>query len=192
MILAVDASTSVSSVALVSGGKAIAEISVNSPRGRGGRIFEALQEVVQMSTSLDRIVVGVGPGTYNGIRSAIAACWGIATAREVPLVGVSSLLALDEGRYQAVGDARREQFYFATVSSGRFEDEPRLLQAHELFSALRPGLPIFAPSPLDILPDALIRLPNAARLAALGAAVETSTQLPEPLYLKPAFITTPS
>ena len=47
--------------------------------------------------SLDRVVAGTGPGSYNGIRAALAGGWGIAQARGIPFVGICSLLGLAEG-----------------------------------------------------------------------------------------------
>ncbi len=71
------------------------EIAVETPRGRGGALFAALEEILSGAGPLERVVVGIGPGSYNGIRSAIAVAWGIAQARRIPLVGLSSLLGLD-------------------------------------------------------------------------------------------------
>ena len=109
MILALDASTTRGSVALVSDHEPLREIFIDSPRGRGGALFSALEKIVGEAADIERVIVGVGPGSYNGIRSALAVAWGIATARGIPLVGISSLLGLDEGSYCAVGDARRGQ-----------------------------------------------------------------------------------
>ena len=82
--------------------------------------FPHSRSILGETADIKRVIVGIGPGSYNGIRSAIAVAWGISTARGIPLVGISSLLGLDEGSYCAVGDARRGQYYLARVSSGRF------------------------------------------------------------------------
>ena len=90
--------------------------------------------------AISRVIVGIGPGSYNGIRSAIAVAWGIATARAIPLVGVSSLLGLGEGSYCAVGDARREQYYFARVVGGKLSEQPELFRKPQLVAAVRAKL----------------------------------------------------
>ncbi|MGA7214563.1 MAG: tRNA (adenosine(37)-N6)-threonylcarbamoyltransferase complex dimerization subunit type 1 TsaB [Terrimicrobiaceae bacterium] len=191
MILALDASTTRGSVALVSDHEPLREIFIDSPRGRGGALFSALEKIVGEAADIERVIVGVGPGSYNGIRSALAVAWGIATARGIPLVGISSLLGLDEGSYCAVGDARRGQYYFARVSGGRFVVEPELLQKAQLVVLLSqtPDIPILAPAPIEFLQGVVVRTPSAARLARLAA--DWQPNRPEPLYLKAPHITGP-
>ena len=141
MILSLDASTASGSVALVSENRIVREIFVDVPRGRGGALFRALQEMLREARPISRVTVGVGPGSYNGIRCAIAVAWGLATARKIPLIGISSLLGLDEGSYCAIGDARRGQYYFARVSCGILENEPALLSKDDLVEPPCSGVP---------------------------------------------------
>lgn len=191
MILALDASTALGSVALVQGDVTVREITVPTPRGRGGALFTALEEILKDAAPLERVIAGTGPGSYNGIRSALAAAWGIAQARRVPLVGLSSLLGLGEGDYFAAGDARRSQFYLAHISDGRFLRKPVLFEKAE-FPSLAGSLPIYVPEPVDLLPQAVVSTPSAPRLARLGRHLEPSPATLEPLYLKPAHITVSS
>jgi tRNA threonylcarbamoyl adenosine modification protein YeaZ len=190
VILALDASTHRGSIAVL-GEQSVREVFPETPRGRGGALFSALEEILHDDPEIRRVVVGVGPGSYNGIRSAIAAAWGIAIARDIPIVGISSLFGLADGNYGAVGDARREQYFFACIQQGAFRCEPKLLTQQELIVAVReiPDVPIFAASPIEFLPGVIIRTPSAARLALLAAGRAPNN--PQPLYLKAAHITTP-
>jgi tRNA threonylcarbamoyladenosine biosynthesis protein TsaB len=191
VILSLDASTQRGSVALLHGRQVTRELFPETPRGRGGALFNALEDLLRDATTIRRVVVGVGPGSYNGIRSAIATAWGIATARKIPLVGISSLLGLDDGEYFAVGDARRQQYFLAQVGRGTFITEPRLLTRDQVEAELykAPHLPIFASTPIEFLADVILRTPSAAKLGELAANWPPND--PEPLYLKAAHITTP-
>jgi len=190
MILALDSSASRGSVALLEGGRVEREIFVETPRGRGGALFSALEEILRDRPALERVVAGTGPGSYNGIRAALASGWGIAQARGVPLVGVCSLLGLDEGEYWAVGDARRGQFYFAEVRDGLLVEAPVLLDPLTIPGRVA-GRRVLVPAPIFFLPEAEIRMPSAARLGHVGERSAVPAGVPEPLYLKDPFITQP-
>ena len=191
MILALDASTQRGSVALIRDRQAVLEYFLETPRGRGGALFTALEEILHNQPEIRRVVVGVGPGSYNGIRSAIAVAWGLATARAIPLVGISSILGYDTARYYAVGDARRGQYFCARVEESHFTSGPDLLTREELEDALRKSdLPIYSPAPIDFVPEIIIRSPSAVILGILGASLEPKH--PQPLYLKAAHITSPT
>jgi len=97
---------------------------------------------------LDRIAVGVGPGTYTGLRVGVASARGIAQALGLELVGVSSLAALAYSLEPAQGqavltltDARRGELFAALYLPGG-EDRPpqELLAPRPLVPAALPGL----------------------------------------------------
>jgi tRNA threonylcarbamoyladenosine biosynthesis protein TsaB len=72
---------------------------------------------------VDRIAVGVGPGSFTGLRIGIATARALAQARGLPLVGVSSLEALALGARDAelvlaVLDARRGEAFAAAWRGG--------------------------------------------------------------------------
>jgi tRNA threonylcarbamoyladenosine biosynthesis protein TsaB len=57
-------------------------------------VEEALDAAGAGWDDIERIAVGVGPGSFTGLRLGIATARGLAQARDIPLVGVSSLAAL--------------------------------------------------------------------------------------------------
>jgi tRNA threonylcarbamoyladenosine biosynthesis protein TsaB len=191
VILSLDASTQRGSVALVRGRQIARELFPETPRGRGGELFNALEKLLRDAPTIRRVVVGIGPGSYNGVRSAIATAWGIAMARKIPLVGITSVLGFDDEEYFAVGDARRQQYFLAQVRRGSVVTEPSLLTREQLEAELQkaPHVPIFASAPIEFLPEVIVRTPSAARLGALAA--DWTPNHPQPLYLKAAHITTP-
>ncbi len=65
--------------------------------GHAARLLVLVDEVVPGWDAIDRIAVGVGPGGFTGLRIGIATARALAQARDLPLVGVSSLAALAAG-----------------------------------------------------------------------------------------------
>jgi tRNA threonylcarbamoyladenosine biosynthesis protein TsaB len=88
---------------------------------------------------LERIAVGVGPGTFTGLRVGIATATGLAQSLGVPLVGVSSLRALALGAGEdavlAAIDARRGELFIAG-----YHGEVELLAPQPLAPADLPDL----------------------------------------------------
>jgi tRNA threonylcarbamoyladenosine biosynthesis protein TsaB len=55
--------------------------------------------------ALDAVAVTVGPGSYTGIRVGLAAAKGIALARGIPLIGVTTLEAVARAAHPQIGGA---------------------------------------------------------------------------------------
>jgi tRNA threonylcarbamoyladenosine biosynthesis protein TsaB len=122
-VLAIEASTSRSSVAIVDGERVLASASLGIPRRHGEFLAPALRFCLdQAGLELDRIggvAVGTGPGLYTGLRVGIATAQTLAAARGLPTVGVSGLDVLAfRARHTrrllcAVVDARRGEVFWA-------------------------------------------------------------------------------
>ena len=125
LILAIDTSTNILSVALVRGDEVLASIDEPTKNNQSEKLMpriENLMKVCQLKpTDLGKIAVAIGPGSYTGIRVGVAAAKSLAYALDIPLVGVSSLevMAAVEGDACLIIpmiDARR-----GTVFSGCYE-----------------------------------------------------------------------
>jgi tRNA threonylcarbamoyladenosine biosynthesis protein TsaB len=75
-------------------------------------ILELAAEAGLALGEIDRVIVGIGPGAFTGLRIGVATARAIASANGCELVAVSSLAALAEGGFTPVIDARRKEFYF--------------------------------------------------------------------------------
>jgi tRNA A37 threonylcarbamoyladenosine modification protein TsaB len=131
------------------------------------------------------------------VRIAIAAALGLELALGAKLVGLPSVAALDVSvpEYAAIGDARRETFYFTRVERGICVEGPLLASELDLRARLdaAAGLPIFATVEVPQFPNTQIALPSAAILARLAAderAIVARNEL-EPIYLREPHITQP-
>jgi tRNA threonylcarbamoyladenosine biosynthesis protein TsaB len=86
-------------------------------------VEELLSEAGWALNSLDRIGVGVGPGSFTGLRIGVALAQGIALGLDRPVVGVGSLQAMafasppSDGPTIAVLDARHDEYFVALYSS---------------------------------------------------------------------------
>ncbi len=126
LILAVDTATSCSSVALTAGdvhsGELLASLTLNSQVTHSRRLLTALDWLLSESNvsfaELDGLAVGLGPGSFTGLRIGMATVKGLAMATGKPLLGVSTLDALalrcsGEKPVYALLDARKKEVYTA-------------------------------------------------------------------------------
>lgn len=126
IILAVDTATSCTSVALTAGdvhsGELLASLTLNSKVTHSRRLLSALDWLLVESdvalTDVDGLAVGLGPGSFTGLRIAMATVKGLAVAADKPLLGVSTLDALalrctGEKRVCVLLDARKKEVYTA-------------------------------------------------------------------------------
>src|SRR6185436_9866222 len=136
-ILALEFSSAMRSVALVESGCVAGRAAESG--GRSTRAFALIEAALRQAgwerEDVECIAVGLGPGSYTGIRVAISLAQGWQLAREVRILGISSVeciaaRAQAEGRYGKVGiaiDAQRNEFYFAQYEinqGGYAEIEP--------------------------------------------------------------------
>ena len=206
LILALDCSTARGSVALAVGSERAnvrtrwrAEFPAG--RGHGGELFTTLERLLaegrRDGERLTEIIVGLGPGSYSGVRQAIAAAVGLALATGAKLRGCPSTAALatDLPAYQAVSDARRGTYYHTAAQAGRCVAGPALLPD---LAALRTRLdersawPVLAVEnvPPGLSSETPVAVPAAERLFACPAADLVPPPL-EPIYLRPVTITLP-
>ena len=167
-------------------------------RKNSGEFFRNLAEVQKRFGPPDRIVVGLGPGSYAGTRIAISAAMGLQLAGKAELVGLSSLCAIatESLEYGVIGDARRRSFFFGHVRDRALSAPPALQSETELRATLTTvgtRMPIFAAEELKQFAQTTVLYPSAQLLARLAEDTNRAFVLPplEPMYLREPHITTP-
>ena len=115
-VLVIDRSTDTQSVALATDGKVVSRVFPHSDSRSADwpvRVQDFLAANGLGVADLGKIVVGRGPGSFSGIRAALAYAQGVSAATGCEVTGLPSTLALsrNQGRVAVIGDARRERFW---------------------------------------------------------------------------------
>jgi tRNA threonylcarbamoyl adenosine modification protein YeaZ len=90
------------------------------------------------------IAVGVGPGSFTGLRVGLAAAKALAYALRLPIAGASSLqaLALDaKGLVHAATEARKGELFVQSFVDGAPQGEVRIVMAADFHEPLLRGAP---------------------------------------------------
>ena len=151
---------------------------------------------------LTRLATTIGPGSFTGLRIGLATARALALALDIPLVGLSSLKALEltarkigeAGAVACAIDARRGQIYGQLFTSAQ-DSQPAAISAAE-FAALcsvhgevtmigsGADLVKQADPALEGMKDLAISAPDMASLALWALSADPSHYPPDPLYLR--------
>ncbi len=217
VVLGVDSATADAVVGVTADGEVVREARIDpGPDGRPrhsqvllGEIEGSVEEAGGWAR-IERIAVGIGPGSFTGLRIGISTARALAQARQIPIAPVGSLAALARGISEGgsespalpVIDARRGEAFAALfddegvelwapfvtppgVLAARVEDLDVTPQAAG-DGALRFAAELEAAGATVAPPDDPIHRVAARHVCAVGeaAAVATPDQI-QPLYLRP-------
>jgi tRNA threonylcarbamoyladenosine biosynthesis protein TsaB len=191
--LALEMSTARGSISVREDGAALFDSDFAADRKHSGAFFENVQLCVERFGRPEQIIVGLGPGSYAGVRIAISTALGLGAATKAKLAGIPSICALevDADEYCVIGDARRQSFFFARVENGQLVEGPTLHSVAELEAKIEKlTLPIYASEQSLQFPIARLAYPSAARLAEVARLhVRDIDEVLEPIYLREPHIT---
>ena len=163
--LAIDTSTSRTSVAIIEDGSILWSGHRDGATEHGPALPSLVQEGIR-GFVIDEVVVGMGPGPFTGLRVGIAFAQSFALARGISVRGVCSLDAIaaqvNEKDFIVTVDARRKEVYWA-----RYKDGVRVGEPAVNFPADVAGAPIHP----DLYPD-------------MKALVALAGNITEPMYLR--------
>lgn len=215
MLLALDTATQYASIALYDGQTVIAELNWRSDRRHTVELAPQVDNLLRLAdvtlADLTALAAGIGPGSYTGTRIALSYAKGIVLARDLPLIGISTLDALAYPHLPApkplcaVVAAGRGRYCWAVYASN--ELQPRRLtefgldKLPELLPQIQPPL-IFVGelSPEDKARlatdwggDAAILSParsmrRAGALAELAWARLQADDVDDPITLSPIYL----
>ncbi|MCA1515222.1 tRNA (adenosine(37)-N6)-threonylcarbamoyltransferase complex dimerization subunit type 1 TsaB [Bradyrhizobium sp. NBAIM01] len=211
LILAIDTALEACAAAVLDtdAGELLARESQLMKRGHAEALMPMIARVMQSAglsfTSLDRIAVTVGPGSFTGLRVGISAARGLALAAKQPAVGLTTLSAYAAGVVAKSGtaavisaiDARHDHVYFQIVAGdGSQLVRPAVASIDAAIAASQFGAPHLVGNAAGILAGRWSKdgpqpiavdaqpAPDISWVAWLGAAANPDTNPARPFYLK--------
>ncbi len=179
MILAFDTSTAACTAALLEpDGTVVASRDEVIGRGHAERLVPMIDEMLDGHVP-SRILVGVGPGSFTGLRVGIAAAHGMAIGWRVPLAGMNSLALLaatapaGEGKVAAALSGGHGELFVQTFDRRKLTASGPVLSLTPPAAAMKIDAPLVVGTGAEALiearhsGEALTILPSASRALAL-------------------------
>ena len=203
MILGIETSAKVSSVALMADGQLQAERTFEARRVLNQVLAEQIADLCggpPVEAKLDGIAVGIGPGSFTGVRMGVALAKALAHGLGLPLVGVSSpeaiasSLGLEAGRTVCVLQEARADDVYATalvIEVGGAPREVSTTQVLALAEALAAAEKALGAAPDFVCGDAVDgqgQLPMAADVARVGEGRIEGADPDEVFALRPRYV----
>jgi tRNA threonylcarbamoyl adenosine modification protein YeaZ len=162
--LVIDTATARTIVGIVRDGDIVWQSFHDGATDHGNAVADLVKQALSAGVNPDRVVVGMGPGPFTGLRVGISFARAFAVARNIEVVGICSLdaIVVDQDEYTVAIDARRKEIYWATYKSGNRIEGPAVNFPADVDGCI-----------IDLYPD-------ITRMVELS----TQTNYTEPFYLR--------
>src|SRR5271156_5093671 len=135
--LVLETSSSVGSIALGNAQGVEQSIEFRGPQRHSAALFPALARLGLPRLKLRRILVGLGPGSFSGIRVSLAAAQGVALVQGIPVIGICSAYSVAQQhkevtRLGVFADAKRREAFCTVYHNGELEKETYLIPMAEI------------------------------------------------------------
>jgi tRNA threonylcarbamoyl adenosine modification protein YeaZ len=162
--LAIDTSTSRTIVGLMRDAEIVWQGFHDGATDHGNAVAVLVKQALAAGVNPDRVVVGMGPGPFTGLRVGVAFARAFAAARNIEVVGICSLdaIVVDLDEYTVAIDARRKEIYWASYKAGKRIEGPAVN------------------FPADVEDFIIDRYPDITRMVELSV----SANYAEPFYLR--------
>ena len=196
MILAFDTSTAACTAALMEpDGTVVASRDEVIGRGHAERLVPMIEEMLDGHVP-SRILVGVGPGSFTGLRVGIAAAHGMAIGWRVPLAGMNSLALLaasappGEGKVAAALAGGHGELFVQSFDRKKMSASGPILNLSPQAAAMKVDAPLVVGSGAE----ALVEARHSGQALAILPSASQALQLPELLRMlecKPIYARAP-
>lgn len=186
-LLAIETSVADATLCLYRDGGFVAESAWHAERNHDAYLFPALQRALDAlgDSPLDAVLVGAGPGSYGGVRVALAAGVGISMVRGAALVAVPSWDQLARNGECIISDAKRGGWTLRKPDGAI-----SVITTEELQTLLESGAPVATVENPGILRKRGVEIPRSGLVPTAQGLVETWVNMDEParaaLAAKPA------
>jgi len=162
--LVIDTATARTIVGLVRDGDIVWQGFHDGATDHGNAVADLVKQALAAGVNPDRVVVGMGPGPFTGLRVGISFARAFAATRNIEVIGICSLdaIVVDQDEYTVAIDARRKEIYWARYKSGKRIEGPAVN------------------FPADVDEYIIDRYPDITRMVELSK----QTNYVEPFYLR--------
>jgi tRNA threonylcarbamoyladenosine biosynthesis protein TsaB len=212
-VLAIETSGPRGSVALLEGDALVVGLEHDQPNAHAERILPMVEQALATAGfdkgSLERVAVGIGPGSFTGLRVGIALAEGLALGLDRPLVGVASLRAMAASapatesriRIPVLDAGRAEVFVAAYAADGKEMLAPCAIPIAEAYARLGAlfAEPLFVGGFAKAIAPQAERLegpdfdfPQARWVGRVAAGLDPEASPADPIYVRGAGATLPN